>query len=377
MYASEDPGLHLQGIEIHARDAESDMPPLPQANSSPSQPGPSTSVTTVPTVAPVPTWPVGFWPGGMQPQPNPDYRSESRASTDTTYSSALESIPVSQPDMPGTPYPIPSSFPPASSDGDADMPGTPYPIPSSLPPASSDGPMIRRRMSERRVRFATPTVPSFSGTSSHDDTDPHAFMSPRPYMPSPIIPNLYMPSPTIPNPYLPPPTIPMNPVSDSEADELPRIDDAYYLHPTTPRILQASPPDIPWVKSKLTLPPDDRSFRLPVKVDGWRAFIHPKGMPYYFDEERSIFTDSDMRDAVKRRVLLDFHEMLKERAMANDIPVFGVHRFMHLDIISPHKASCGYYFIDVEQRSLFWVQSFEVDELLWDIKGPVDRHHFR
>jgi hypothetical protein len=150
------------------------------------------------------------------------------------------------------------------------------------------------------------------------------------------------------------------------------------MGPTTPRSRATLQSVIAWERSQLTIRPLDRQTHLPSHISGWKAFIHPCGAPYFVLEDRHIFTDADVRDASTRRLLLEFYGHLQSRATANQVTFpTDAHLMLQLRFRGSQEVTCKYYFADVQTRSLFWVEDFSVNHLLWDIKGPVGRDHFR
>lgn len=384
VYASEDPGAQLQGIEVHVRDFASNA--QPEAGHSNSQEESPSSATSTPPNTHTPALPVA---------PSAQSAAGSRGAAVAIISDAVRSDDVVPPDSPRRQVRFSSRSP---------SPTPIYPPAPSIPTILMPVPMMPYFGGPTHPATIAPAAPSYPSPSS----TPMPAIPPDSYEPSSPLPNhapsspwasapigVPMPTPMVQDasgihhplliapasPQYTPPSSPTQRVAlepEKLAPPKPLRFDYIYLYPTTPKNRDIRPPEIPWEASKLTLTPYDRELRVPTSVEGWLTFIHPRGAPYYFHEQSFIITDSDMRDENMRRVIFHFYSLLQARATSHRVPFpFGTHLCMHLRVISTSEARCSYYFIDAEPRNLFWLEEFKFDDLLLDVKGPVEKHHFR
>lgn len=136
-------------------------------------------------------------------------------------------------------------------------------------------------------------------------------------------------------------------------------------------------PDLDYLPPHMTLDPMETNYARPA-IPGWEEYIHPEGIPYYFNPEKYIVTDSDMRNDETRQDIEEFYEQVLRAAEAKG---YQIPKESHLILeMMPNQAGtmivCGYYFVDVPSRCLFWLQEFEADYLARDIMGPMEKHHF-
>jgi hypothetical protein len=135
--------------------------------------------------------------------------------------------------------------------------------------------------------------------------------------------------------------------------------------------------EVPASDPKFTVNAMQTKFESPA-IDGWTEYCHPEGLPYYFHRSNKIVTDANLRNPVELKKVSEFFKVIRVLAWqeSREIPVNSLLVLELMKDGDADKISCGYYFVDEEHRSLFWLRDFEADYLLRDVKGHVSEAHF-
>ncbi|EPQ51500.1 hypothetical protein GLOTRDRAFT_140929 [Gloeophyllum trabeum ATCC 11539] len=115
---------------------------------------------------------------------------------------------------------------------------------------------------------------------------------------------------------------------------------------------------------------------------GWKAYVHPEGALYFFHADQRIFTEADVRDSDIRSFIDSCVCEIK-----SVLEVSGLERIpgseLALEVLEEPDAdgnvhrTCGYYFVDVSLRSLFWLEEYDAASMLVEIEGETSEDHIR
>ncbi|KAL7277327.1 hypothetical protein ACG7TL_009184 [Trametes sanguinea] len=108
-----------------------------------------------------------------------------------------------------------------------------------------------------------------------------------------------------------------------------------------------------------TVPPD------------WVARVHPEGRLYFYHPEKRIFTDADIRQKKFRAILQAFEETLDDMVQAQGLILPPNYELVLY--LEERKISGGYnwlyYYVDHANRTLFWVQEFDIIDSVDEVRG--------
>ncbi|KAF9440349.1 hypothetical protein P691DRAFT_780107 [Macrolepiota fuliginosa MF-IS2] len=117
-----------------------------------------------------------------------------------------------------------------------------------------------------------------------------------------------------------------------------------------------------------TLEPLTMRFVAPWEPPGWEPIVHPEGQLYFWHEEKRVITEAYLYDQDT------LHQVCRHLAKIEDF----IERMRLPDILGRHDLvldlspivrergsySCGYYFVNHEERSIFWLQTYPASALV-------------
>ncbi|CDO70476.1 hypothetical protein BN946_scf184569.g19 [Trametes cinnabarina] len=103
----------------------------------------------------------------------------------------------------------------------------------------------------------------------------------------------------------------------------------------------------------------------------WVACVHPEGRLYFYHPQKRIFTDADVRQSKFRAILAAFEESLQDIIQAQDLVLPPDYELVLY--LEARKISGGYnwlyYYVDHSNRTLFWVQEFDIIDVVDEVRG--------
>lgn len=149
-----------------------------------------------------------------------------------------------------------------------------------------------------------------------------------------------------------------------------------FVVPSSPSLLRRAlgKQELPDVAPYLVLEPLDTNFERPA-AEGWTEYEHPQGYIYAVQDDTRIITTADIHDPHIRLELTGCYERIKRTARRNEVN-FPEHADLVIDHVRHEHMQWGYYFVDMTCRCLFWVEKFDANDLLYDMKGPVEKCYF-
>ncbi|KAH9989672.1 hypothetical protein BJV77DRAFT_1069397 [Russula vinacea] len=115
----------------------------------------------------------------------------------------------------------------------------------------------------------------------------------------------------------------------------------------------------------------------------WIPATHPDGALYFYDEERRLFTDTDMHDPIMRDEIEEFYKYLQEVLRGDDLLIPSKNYDLVMDIMvteeEPAKQiSWSYYYACHDARCLFWLETYDASYMtseLFGVKSPAHVKH--
>ncbi|KAF8478376.1 hypothetical protein DFH94DRAFT_53546 [Russula ochroleuca] len=114
----------------------------------------------------------------------------------------------------------------------------------------------------------------------------------------------------------------------------------------------------------------------------WIPITHPGGALYFYHERMRIFTDVYMYDPILRREVEKSAEMLETKRSTlekSGIPFPTTNYDLVLDIVETEDkvAIRQYYYVDHNNRTLFWLDDYEMKPLMDGILGVKEPGHIK
>ncbi|KAI9438686.1 hypothetical protein H4582DRAFT_190509 [Lactarius indigo] len=111
----------------------------------------------------------------------------------------------------------------------------------------------------------------------------------------------------------------------------------------------------------------------------WVPATHPDGALYFFDQDRRIFTDTDMHDPVLREEMEDFYHHLQRTLHHVGQVIPSKNYDLVLDILPTKdgRISWSYYYACHETRCLFWLDTYHANHMISEVFGVTSPAHVR
>ncbi|KAI0301654.1 hypothetical protein B0F90DRAFT_1936389 [Multifurca ochricompacta] len=112
----------------------------------------------------------------------------------------------------------------------------------------------------------------------------------------------------------------------------------------------------------------------------WAPATHPDGALYFFDQNRRLFTDTDMHDPTLREEMEDFHDYLQKIIRVERLTIPSKNWDLVLDIMPTEDGEIqwSYYYACHETRCLFWLEPYDATYMvseLFGVKSPAHVKH--
>ncbi|KAH9958307.1 hypothetical protein BC827DRAFT_1220437 [Russula dissimulans] len=123
------------------------------------------------------------------------------------------------------------------------------------------------------------------------------------------------------------------------------------------------------------------SYKLELDSDDWVPIIHPGGALYFYHKTWRIFTDVYMYNPDLRAEVYEFAEQLKlgleEKNTGRPPPVIDYDIVLDIVETKDKKTNWKYYYVDHKTRTLFWLQPYDMSELMGAILGVKEPGHIK
>jgi len=112
----------------------------------------------------------------------------------------------------------------------------------------------------------------------------------------------------------------------------------------------------------------------------WVAATHPDGGLYFYDEERRLFTDTDMHNTIMREEIEHFYDFLQQLLLNERFYIPSKNCDLVLDIMvtDDERISWSYYYACHDARCLFWLETYDASYMiseLFGVKSPAHVKH--
>ncbi|KAH8982871.1 hypothetical protein EDB92DRAFT_1952019 [Lactarius akahatsu] len=111
----------------------------------------------------------------------------------------------------------------------------------------------------------------------------------------------------------------------------------------------------------------------------WVPATHPDGALYFFDQNRRLFTDTDMHNPVLRKEMEDFYHYLQTILHYVGLVIPSKNYDLVLDILLTEdgRVSWSYYYACHETRCLFWLDSYDATQMISELLGVRSPAHIK
>ncbi|KAF9444237.1 hypothetical protein P691DRAFT_786995 [Macrolepiota fuliginosa MF-IS2] len=116
------------------------------------------------------------------------------------------------------------------------------------------------------------------------------------------------------------------------------------------------------------LEPLTMRFEAPWEPPGWEPIIHPEGQLYFWHEKKRVITEAYLYDPdVLKEIVRHLSKIESFMERMNLHNILGHHDLvLDLSPIVSERGGyvCGYYFVNHEERSIFWLQAYPASALV-------------
>ncbi|KAF8474432.1 hypothetical protein DFH94DRAFT_855629 [Russula ochroleuca] len=153
---------------------------------------------------------------------------------------------------------------------------------------------------------------------------------------------------------------------------IPRVETAYDVQPLTT--------EFPYFPE----PNGSEQDSLQQDCSPWIPATHPDGALYFYDEERRLFTDTDMHNQIMRDEIEDFYNYLQRVIHIKQLSIPSKNYDLVLDIMvtgndeHEKRISWSYYYACHKARCLFWLETYDASYMtseLFGVKSPAHVKH--
>ncbi|KAN0131684.1 hypothetical protein V8E53_010526 [Lactarius tabidus] len=101
----------------------------------------------------------------------------------------------------------------------------------------------------------------------------------------------------------------------------------------------------------------------------WIAATHPDGALYFYDEDRRVFTDTDMHNPLLKYEMEDFYDCLQTiiRHGASTIPSNNYDLVLDIMRTEDGRMQWSYYYACHETRCLFWLHLYDANHIISEV----------
>ncbi|KAH9164850.1 hypothetical protein EDB89DRAFT_1892589 [Lactarius sanguifluus] len=110
----------------------------------------------------------------------------------------------------------------------------------------------------------------------------------------------------------------------------------------------------------------------------WVPATHPDGALYYFDQDRRLFTDTDMHNPALREEMEEFYHYLQTTLhYVGFIPSKNYDLVLDILPTEDERVSWSYYYACHETRCLFWLGSYDATQMISELLGVRSPAHIK
>ncbi|KAJ8473668.1 hypothetical protein ONZ45_g16209 [Pleurotus djamor] len=113
---------------------------------------------------------------------------------------------------------------------------------------------------------------------------------------------------------------------------------------------------------------------------GWIPFQHPEGALYFHCPRQNIYTDANLTDKTISDAVIRFAQRYEIFLHENHISLdSSVELVLDYEEEGEYEGTCGYYLVDHQRRSVFWLDEFKTEHLPdWnEVPGVTSQAHIR
>ncbi|KAG1902370.1 uncharacterized protein F5891DRAFT_161438 [Suillus fuscotomentosus] len=112
-------------------------------------------------------------------------------------------------------------------------------------------------------------------------------------------------------------------------------------------------------------------------VDGWEPLTHPEGALFFYQADKRVFTDANVRDSITavkiNKAVVTAYEGMRRADIHLDSSVELVLEL----IVERDKEYLGYYFADHKRRIIFWFEDYNFFDLVNNVRGVERKSHIK
>lgn len=112
-------------------------------------------------------------------------------------------------------------------------------------------------------------------------------------------------------------------------------------------------------------------------VDGWEPLTHPEGALFFYQPDKRVFTDANVRDSITavkiNKAVVTAYEGMRRADIHLDSSVELVLEL----IVEGDKEYLGYYFADHKRRIIFWFEDYNFFDLVNNVRGVERKSHIK
>ncbi|KIM46851.1 hypothetical protein M413DRAFT_264366 [Hebeloma cylindrosporum] len=130
----------------------------------------------------------------------------------------------------------------------------------------------------------------------------------------------------------------------------------------------------------MTIEPLSLSFNECFLPSGWAKYTHPEGAPYFYNQEKKVYTDADILDCqifnrtTDNLALIEFF-LLENRISLPETSILVIDSYYQED----GTIQSTYYYLDTISRIVFFLDAYQASDLLtWhEVPGIKSKTHLR
>ncbi|KAJ7037862.1 hypothetical protein C8F04DRAFT_1090422 [Mycena alexandri] len=161
------------------------------------------------------------------------------------------------------------------------------------------------------------------------------------------------------------------------------------LNEAHPRIFPGTPESLCRYDRRAVIPSEATQFTLdPLTISvlpvapptGWTRCQHPEGAPYFFHDEKRVFTDANLFDGATLKFMDE-----NVRNVTDFLRVHSIQLAPDVDLVldeyiyDDQSKGCQYYFVNHQDRCVFWLDKAqsEMFDVTQELRGMTDASHIR
>ncbi|KAG2053024.1 hypothetical protein BDR06DRAFT_956884 [Suillus hirtellus] len=112
-------------------------------------------------------------------------------------------------------------------------------------------------------------------------------------------------------------------------------------------------------------------------VDGWEPLTHPEGALFFYQPDKRVFTDANVRDSITAVKINKAVVTAYEGMRRADIHLESSVELVLELIVEGDKEYLGYYFADHDRRVIFWFEDYKCFDLVNNVRGVERKSHIK